>query len=80
MKQERPVPSVGVADPELKTSPIYIRDTVEAPERDFELEEGVCYFNGQAYALGDYVLSGEELLHCENPGIWVQKRELNQDE
>lgn len=75
MKQERPLPQVGVPDPEMKTSPIYIRDAVETPDPDFELEEGVCYFNGLAYARGDYVLSGEDLLRCEDPGIWVQKRE-----
>jgi len=41
-----------------------------------ELETGVCYFNGAVYALGTYVLSGDELLRCERRGVWVREGEL----
>ncbi len=71
------VPQVGAPDPELKTSPII--DEQEADEElspDLELEAGVCYFNGVAYAIGDYVRSGSELLHCEERGVWVRKGEM----
>jgi hypothetical protein len=71
-------PQVGAADPEHKTSPIL--DENEDFTLDLELETGVCYFNDVAYAVGDYVRSGSDLLHCEERGIWVLKGEMRPDE
>jgi hypothetical protein len=63
-------PQVGAPDPEKRTSPILDED--EEFEADLELESGVCYFNGAAYPIGSYVMSGDELLHCERRGTWVR--------
>jgi len=74
----RNIPQVGAPDPERRTSPILdVEDEEIDPE--LELETGVCYFNDVAYALGDYVLSGSELLHCEERGVWVRKGEIRPD-
>lgn len=62
---------VGAADPEKRTSPILDDDEEFLPELD--AEAGVCYFNDQAYSVGTYVLSGSELLKCEEGGLWVRK-------
>jgi hypothetical protein len=68
---------VGAPDPEQKNSPIV--DESEADEqagsRDLELEKGVCYFNGERFAIGDYVRSGAEVLKCSGRGVWVRKGE-----
>ncbi len=65
---------VGAPDPELNTSPI------ASDEDDVEVEPNVagnvCYFNSVAYRIGDRVLSGDELLRCEAPGVWVREGEL----
>jgi len=71
-------PQVGAADPELKTSPILDED--EEFSLDLELESGVCYFNNVAYRIGQFVLSGNELLHCEERGLWVRKGEMRADQ
>ena len=68
------LPRVGAPDPELKTSPIFDED--EEISRDLELEAGACYFNDIAYPIGQYVLSGSELLHCEERGIWARRGEM----
>lgn len=68
------VTQVGAPDPELKTSPIFDEDEDLSP--DLELETGACYFNGRLYAVGQYLLSGSELLHCEQRGVWVRKGEM----
>jgi hypothetical protein len=74
------LPQVGAADPERRTSPIFDDEEDElAPDADLELEAGVCYFNDVAYSLGQYVLSGDELLHCEERGVWVRKGEQRPD-
>lgn len=65
---------VGAPDPELKNSPIF--DEYEELSLDLELEEGVCYFNNVAHPIGQYVLSGSELLKCEGRGVWVRQGEL----
>jgi hypothetical protein len=65
------VPQVGAPDPEKHTSPILDED--EELMVDVEPETGACYFNGQPYPLGSYVMSGSELLHCEERGLWVRK-------
>ena len=66
---------VGAPDPELKTSPI-LDDTEDDLPDGLELESGVCFFNNAAYPLGTYVLSGDELLRCEQRGVWVREGEL----
>jgi hypothetical protein len=68
------VPQVGAPDPELNTSPIFDED--EEISLDLELEAGVCYFNNVTYPIGQYLLSGSELLHCEERGVWVRKGEM----
>jgi hypothetical protein len=66
-------PQVGAPDPERKTSPIF--DQEEEISLDLELEAGVCYFNDVAYAIGQYVSSGSELLRCEGRGVWMREGE-----
>ena len=65
---------VGAPDPELRTSPIL--DEYEDISLDVELETGVCYFNDTPYAVGQYLCSGDELLHCEGRGVWVRMGEM----
>ena len=65
---------VGAPDPERETSPIFDEEDEISP--DLELERGACYFNDIAYSIGQYVRSGSELLHCEEPGVWVRKGEM----
>lgn len=66
-------PQVGAPDPELKTSPIFDDEDREGLSLDTELEEGYCYFNNRIYRLGDYVCSGDELLRCEEHGVWIRE-------
>ncbi len=66
-------PIVGAPDPERNTSPIFDEASAEYLSLDLELETGVCYFNDTAYPIGQYVCSGNELLHCEERGVWVRK-------
>jgi len=75
MKPRGRPPAVGAPDPERKTSPILDSASLGPDELtpDFEPETGVCYFNGRAYGVGEYVCSGDELLHCEERGVWVKK-------
>ena len=68
------VPQVGAPDPERDTSPIF--DEQEEISLDPQLERGACYFNSLAYPIGEYVRSGSDLLHCEEPGVWVRKGEM----
>ena len=72
------IPQVGAPDPERKTSPI-LDDDDEEIDPELELETGVCYFNDLPYPLGSYGLSGDELLHCEERGVWVRKGEIRPD-
>ena len=72
------VPQVGAPDPELKTSPIFDEYDEEALQ-DLDIETGVCYFNDDAYRLGEYVLSGSELLRCERRGVWIREGEMRPD-
>lgn len=64
---------VGAPDPERKCSPII--DDEEDLTLDLELEAGVCYFNDTSYPIGSYVMSGDEVLRCEDRGVWVKKGE-----
>ncbi|MHB0982796.1 MAG: hypothetical protein ACYCWB_08800 [Thiobacillus sp.] len=69
------VTQVGASDPELRTSPIF-DEFDEDLSPDLELETGACYFNNLAYPVGQYLLSGSELLHCEERGVWVRRGEM----
>ena len=66
------VPDVGAPDPEQRNSPIFDSDSDDL-SLDLELEEGTCFFNNESFALGKYVCSGNELLRCEERGIWVRE-------
>ena len=71
---------VGAPDPELTNSPI-VDDTEfdeQAGPRDAEIEQGQCWFNGAAFALGTYVQSGSEVLQCVGRGVWARKGELEE--
>ncbi len=68
------LPHVGAPDPQRKTSPIF--DEYDDPSLDSELEAGACYFNDVPYPIGEFVLSGNELLHCEGRGVWVRRGEV----
>lgn len=67
-------PQLGAPDPERRTSPIFDEDAEEL-SLDLELETGRCYFNDEAYPLGQYVKSGNELLCCAERGVWVRVSE-----
>ena len=67
-------PQVGAPDPELETSPIVGED--EDVEVEPNVAGGACTFNGTTFRIGDFVLSGTELLRCEAPGVWVREGEL----
>ena len=69
---------VGAPDPERETSPI-VDYAVEEEDIEPEGPGGHCVFNGVTFALGEYVLSGSELLRCEAPGMWVREGELRTD-
>jgi len=74
----RNLPQVGAPDPELKTSPIFDEYDEEAPA-ELDVETGVCYFNNETYPIGEYVLSGSELLRCERRGVWIREGEVRPD-
>ena len=67
------VPRVGAPDPELQNSPVFDDEARDYLSLDLELEEGFCYFNGQVFAIGDFVCSGNELLRCEERGVWMRE-------
>jgi hypothetical protein len=72
------IPQVGAPDPELRNSPIIDDEDEELPT-EVDVETGACYFNGVTYPLGSYVLSGNELLHCMERGVWVRTGEERPD-
>lgn len=67
------IPQVGAPAPELQTSPIF--DEYDEISLDMEMETGACYFNNVVYPIGQFVLSGSEMLHCEERGVWVRRGE-----
>ena len=69
---------MGAPDPERETSPILDED--EREDIEPAGPGGYCVFNGVNFRVGDYVLSGNEVLHCEAPGVWVREGELRTDE
>lgn len=68
------IPQVGAPDPELQTSPIF--DEYDEISLDMELETGACYFNNVVYPVGQFLLSGSEMLHCEERGVWMRRGEM----
>lgn len=65
---------VGAPDPNLQTSPILDED--EREDIEPEAASAFCWFNGVASRVGEYVLSGHEVLRCEAPGLWVRQGEV----
>ena len=67
---------VGAPDPERNTSTIIDESEYDeqAASPDQELEAPVCYFNDEAFAHGELVQSGDEVLQCDR-GVWVRKGE-----
>ncbi len=61
---------VGAPDPEAQNSPIFDDARWQFESPDLELESGVCYFNNASFEIGTYVCSGNELLRCEERGVW----------
>ena len=73
MSERGKAPDVGAPDPELRNSPIFDESSNEELDLDLELEEGVCFFNNETFDIGAYVCSGDELLRCEERGVWVRE-------
>jgi len=71
------MPQFGAPDPELKNSSIIdeVEYDAEAVTPGLETETPACYFNGEAFALGECVRSGSEVLQCAERGVWVRKGE-----
>lgn len=65
---------VGAPDPNLQTSPILDED--EREDIEPEAASAFCWFNGVPSRIGEYVLSGHEVLRCEAPGLWVRQGEV----
>ena len=80
-KTRETLPAVGAPDPELRSSPIVDEAAYDehAGSPDLEIEEGVCYFNGEAFPIGQYVRSGSEVLLCTGGGVWVRQGEKRPD-
>jgi hypothetical protein len=76
----RHIPQVGAPDPERETSPILDEEDAEELSFDVGLEAPACRFNGVPYEIGDYVLSGNELLHCVERGVWTRVGEMRPGE
>ena len=72
MKHHPSITHVGAQDPELRNSPV-------ADEEDEDTDvirqqvpgSAVCWFNGQEFKDGTYVVSGSQLLQCSR-GVWIE--------
>ena len=73
MSEPGKAPNVGAPDPELRNSPIFDESSADDIDLDLELEEGVCFFNNESFKIGAYVCSGDELLRCEERGVWIRE-------
>ena len=80
MTKKRDLPRVGAPDPELNNSPIFDEADDDELSMDLELESGACYFNGQSYPIGEYVCSGDDLLRCEERGVWIREGSCFEDQ
>jgi hypothetical protein len=67
------VQNVGAPDPEARNSPIFDESDADYQDVDPDEGEGICYFNSQAFDIGAYICSGEELLRCEGHGVWIRE-------
>lgn len=67
---------LGAPDPERNTSTIIDESEYDenAASPDLEREAPACYFNDEAFAHGECVQSGDELLQCDR-GVWVRRGE-----
>jgi len=75
MKTSPHAPRVSAPDPELRNSLIIDAWDRGEPSLDAELESDACYFNNQRFDIGNYVHSGDELLHCTDRGVWIKVTE-----
>ena len=73
MSERGKTPNVGAPDPELRNSPIFDESSADDLDLDLELEEGACFFNNESFKIGAYVCSGDELLRCEERGVWIRE-------
>ncbi|GMR17691.1 MAG: hypothetical protein BMS9Abin33_0084 [Gammaproteobacteria bacterium] len=73
-------PNVGAPDPELRNSPIFDDSDRDFLSLDLELESNACYFNNKKYTLGDDVCSGNEMLRCNERGVWIRYGSCYPDE
>lgn len=73
MSERIAAPHVGAPDPEKRTSPILEETDERYAERAQQVGEvTVSHCNGVAYELGEFVCSGDELLHCRD-GVWLRQ-------
>jgi hypothetical protein len=74
MKRNTMHDHVGAPDPELKTSPILEEYDEDAPILAQEFDDlPMCWYNGETYASGTMVHTGDgSLLRCEK-GVWVRQ-------
>jgi len=79
MPDTHEVPQVGAPDPESKNSPVFDEADDDYLSLDRELESSACHFNGKPYAIGQYVCSGDELLRCEEKGVWIREGSCHKD-
>jgi hypothetical protein len=71
---------VGAPDPELPNSPI-LDESADNEETGTELESvefAQCQFNGNSYADGVQICSGDELLQCSR-GTWLRAGSCDPD-
>lgn len=66
----RSLKDFGAPDPELKNSPIASEYDEDFEVLRQEVDEAVCYFNGQVFSEGAYIQSGDAYLRCDK-GLWV---------
>lgn len=72
MMHTKSLPQVGAQDPELKNSPVVSEEDEDTDVVRQQLPgEPVCFFNGESYANGSYVVSGSQLLKCSD-GVWLE--------
>lgn len=67
---DKDLKNLGAQDPELKNSPIAAESDEDFDVLRQELEDAVCYFNGEAFGDGQFIRSGSSYLHCDK-GLWV---------
>ena len=72
MESHHRMRNVGAIDPKLKTSPVFEETAEDADVLGQQAPEAAtCWFNGQAFATGEFVRSGSVVLQCRR-GLWVE--------